>query len=436
MEFFEDKIVEKKKKSKASTIAIISIAILLVVTIALIYGIVYLQSTVNKITLDGKNVSELEKILIIEQDESSSKLYFPIRKIASYFGYQDFSGDYKYKTEDQTKCHVTNEFETAMFTLNSSTLVKTRGGADYEYIELDEKVFEKNGELYTTIDGIKKAYNAEISFKPEERKIQIYTMNYLVQYYAQKLGLEDYEAEFIDQKAIFENMLIVEENDKFGVVSATTGNAILEKKYDSVSYLPNTADFLVESNGKYGVVSKEAKIKINIVYDDIEIMDNQNGLYLIEVNNLYGVINSNGKIVIQPEYPQIGINTSNFAQNGIENQYILLNELIPIKNNNLWAFFDKEGKQLTQFTFTGLGCTNAKVASSYPLLVIPSYKIVVVEKNKMYNLIRTDGKEIINGYVLNSTYMKTDTENGVNSYFMTYNGETRNIEEWLASVGE
>lgn len=36
-----------------------------------------------------------------------------------------------------------NEYETAMFTKNSDILIKTRGDSDYEYVTLDEKVFEK-----------------------------------------------------------------------------------------------------------------------------------------------------------------------------------------------------------------------------------------------------------------------------------------------------
>ena len=102
----------------------------------------------------------------------------------------------------------------------------------------------------------------------------------------------------------------------------------------------------------------------------------------------------------------------------------------------MWGFFDIKGKQITDFVYTGVGCTTSKVSSSYPLLAIPSYNIVVVEKNKMFNLMRINGEDIINGYVLDSAYVRTDTENGENTYFMTYNGKTTNIEEWLVQIGE
>ena len=72
----------------------------------------------------------------------------------------------------------------------------------------------------------------------------------------------------------------------------------------------------------------------------------------------------------------------------------------------------------------------------YPLLVVPSYKLIVVEKNKFYNLIKTDGSEIINGYVLDSAYMRTNTETGENKFYMTFNGNTLDIEEKMLELGE
>ena len=437
MELYEERYNETTKKSKIPMIIGISIIVLIIITVLLIYGIIYLKSTVTKITLDGADASDLEEIFYIEESGNSSELYIPIRKIAKYFGYQDFRGDYKYKSEDESKCYVKNEYETAMFTLDSNTIVKTRGDSDYEYVDLDQKVFEKDGELYTTIDGVKKAFNVEFLYEPQKRNIEIYTMDYLVNFYATHLKLTEYEAEFSDKKAIFENMLIIQENGLYGVAKASTGESILETKYDLIKYLPNTQDFLVRTNGKYGILSKEAEVKVKSVYDEIKIMDNENGLYLVKQNNLYGVVDVNGNVIIEPEYQQIGINNmSSFAQNGIESQYILLNELIPIKSNNLWALFNINGEQVTEFEFTSLGCIASKVANSYPVLVVPSYKIIVVAKNNFYNLISTSGQKMIPTYVLDSVYMRTNSSTGENSFYMTFNGQTQNIEERLAEYIE
>lgn len=434
----EDDLV--KKKSKIPMIIGICIGVLILITAIIIYMIIYLRGTVYTITLDGVAANDLEDIFYMEETAEGtteeSKLYIPIRKMAPFLNYSDYSGDYINKSEDNTKCYVENEYETVVFTQDSNEIFKTRGNSDYETIQIDEKVFSKDGELYTTIDGIEKAYNVEFSFDPTRRKIDIYTMGYLLDYYAQYLELENYSIDFSDQKAIFEGMIIVIQGDQYGVIDATTGKAILETKYDEISYLPNAKDFLVKTNGKYGIVAKDTTIKVRTAYDDIQIMDNQNGLYLVRLNNSYGVLDLNGNTIIEPMYQQIGIgNISNYSQNGIESQYIILDELIPIKNNNLWGFFTIQGQQITDFKYTQIGSDKTSVTNSYPVLTIPSYKIVVVEKDgNNYNLMQVNGKEIIGGQ-LDSVYMMSNTATGENTFYMTYNGKTDNIEERLAGWG-
>ena len=433
----EDDLV--KKKSKMPLIIGICIGVLILITAIIIYLIIYLRSTVYTITLDGVSASDLEEIFYIEGSEEtpeSMKLYIPIRKMAPFLNYSDYSGDYINKSEDNTKCYVQNEYETVVFTQDSNEIFKTRGNSDYETLQLDENVFSKDGELYTTIDGIEKAYNVEFLFDPTTRRIEIYTMGYLLDYYAQYLQLEEYSVDFTDQKAIFEGMIIVIQNNQYGVIDATTGNAILETKYEEISYLPNAKDFLVRTNGKYGIVAKDATIKVRTVYDNIQIMDNQNGLYLARLNNSYGVLDLDGNTIIEPIYQQIGIgNISNYSQNGIESQYIILDELIPIKNNNLWGFFNLQGEQITEFQFTQIGSNKTNVTNSYQVLTVPSYKIVIVQKDGYYNLMQIDGKEIIGNYALDSVYMLSNTATGENTFYMTYGGKTENIEEWLAGIG-
>lgn len=439
MDFYEDDNVKEEKKSKLPMIIGICIGILIIITIAIIYGILYLKSTITTIKVDGQTVSGIEELLYIEENENGSEIYIPIRKIAKFLNYEDYSGDYQNKSEDQTKCHVTNENETAMFILDSNILIKTRGNSDYEYIELDEKVFEKDGDLYTSIKGIEKAFNVLFECSEDKRKINIYTMDYLIQFYAtSNLNTEEYSEEFSDKKAIFENMIIIGEDKKFGVVNATTGESILETKYEEIKFLSATSDFLVKSNGKYGIVSKNSSIKVRIIYDEITIMDNQNGLYLTKYDGAYGVINTEGKVIIEPEYKQIGIDISKYSQNGIENQYVLLDKIIPIKNSEgLWGLFDIKGNKIRDFEFTDIGCSKVETNNAYPAVVIPSYKILVVQKDKKYNIVSIDGEDLIPSYILDSICIKTNVETGENKFYMTYNdgNNIRGIEEYLTSIG-
>ena len=301
MELYEE--VDNKKKSKLPMIIGISLTVLIILIIVIIGTIIYLKQSVMQITVNGQNKNEIEKLLYIPEDDNT-KLYIPIRAIAKYLNYNDFRGDYKIKSEDSTKCYVKNENEIAMFTKDSDTLVKTRGESDYEYVKLEEKVLEKDGELYTTPSGIEKAFNTLFEYNANKKNINIYTMDYLNKMYASKLKIDGetvkLSEEYSDQKAIFEGLIIVIKNNIYGVVDVESGNPILEFKYEDIKYLPATSDFLVKSNNKYGVIGKDTSIKVRTVYDEIKIMDNQNGLYLVKQNNLYGVIDTKGKTIISP----------------------------------------------------------------------------------------------------------------------------------------
>lgn len=433
-----DNVVEQKK-SQIPMIIGICITILVIITVLIIFGIIYLKSSIMTIQIDGQRNTDLEEIFYIESSENGQELYIPIIRIAQFFGYEGFTGDYKNKSEDKSKCHVTSENETAMFIKDSDTLTKITKDSEYEYVKLDKPVFEKDGELYTTKDGIEKAFNVLFSTDADFKNIEIYTIDYLVDYYAGQYSIETYSTNFADKKAIIEGMLIIEENGQYGVINITNKKYVLEAKYEEISYLPATTDFLVKSNGKYGILTKEAKIKVKTIYDEIKVIDNQKGLYLVKQNNAYGIINLDGEVVIEPEYKQIGIDISRYAQNGVENSYILLDEIIPVKNDqNLWGFFNINGEKIVDFKYTGVGCQSTPVSNSYPAVVIPSYKIIVVQTNKTYNLISIDGKEQIPGDIVDAVYLKTNISTGQNQFFMTSNNNTkvRNIEEWLANIGE
>ena len=444
MELYDEEV--NQKKSKMPMIIGICIAVLVFITGLIVWGIIYLKSSITTIQINGVINNNIEELLYIEStEEGEQQLYIPIIKIAQFLGYEGFTGDYKEKSEDKTKCHVTSSNEIAMFTQDSDVLIKIvkdseySASSEYEYIKLDKAVFEKDGELYTTIDGIQKAFNVAFSCDAKLKDIKIYTMDYLMKYYTTRLNIKEYATDFIDQKSIFENMIIIKEDEKkYGVINAQTGDYILEAKYESIKYLPATTDFLVKSNGKYGVVSKEATSKIKTVYDSIITMDSQKGLYLVKQNNTYGVVNTDGKVIIEPEYKQIGINIDDYSQNGLENSYILLDEVIPIKNDqDKWGFFNIQGESITDFKYTSVGCKLTPASNSYPALIIQSHKAIVVQKEQYYNIISIEGEELIPVDV-DSVYLKSNAETEQNKFFMTSNDNTKvkNVEEWLTSIGK
>lgn len=442
MELYDEQL--ENKKSKIPMIIGILIAILVLMTVLVVVAIIYLKASITIINVDGVRNNEIEKMLYLEMAEDGTEtLYVPILQMAKYLKYEGFSGDYKYKSEDKNKCHVKDleGNETAMFTKDSDILVKIAKDSEIEYVKLDKPVFEKDGQLYTTIDGIQKAFNVVFQSDKNYKNIDIFSMDRLVQICATNFQIEEYSTEFSDKKAIFENMLIIKENREYGVIEITgesTKKDVLETKYEEIRYLPATTDFIVKTNGKYGVMTKEAEIKVNINYDEIKIIDNQKGLYLVKQNNSYGVINTDGQPIINPDYKQIGIDISKYAQNGVENKYILLDEIIPVKNqDDLWGFYNINGEKITDFKYKNIGCDTTPINNTYSTLVIPSYKIIVVKNDKYFNLVTIKGEELINGNIVDSVYLKIDPATGQNKYYMTSNGYTKvlNIEEWLASTG-
>lgn len=431
--YFEEK-KEEKKKSKSPILIGLMIILLIILTSVVVGLIVYIQSSLFKVKVNGVSNTDLRNLIDVQQTGTETKMYFPIKNVATYLGFTGYTGDFKNKSEDSSKCYIDNGEVIAMFTVNSDSLIVSSGDSDsvYEEYTLDEKVFEQDGQLYTTEDGLIKAFDITLNYNADKNLLEIYTTDYLTNNYAQSLGVEKIPKLFRDRTAILEGMMIVETSSspkKLGVIDIVSKNYILETKYDSISYLPYTSDFLVQSNGKYGIMTKEGRTKVNIAYDDITVIDYQLGLYLVKDDDLFGVINSNGNTILDTFYQQVGVSNTTYAQNALDNQYILLDTLIPVKYNDMWGFFDVEGNQITEFEFTGVGCATSTAANTYPTVEISSLRFVVVEKDKMYNLMDIKGKLRISSFVLNSVYLKYDAATGQNTYYMTYGGNTANIEE-------
>lgn len=441
MELYYEEEKQVKKKSKAPIFIGIFIILLIILTSVIVYAITYIKTTVLKVKIDDASQNEFGKLIEIETIEGQNKMYFPIRKIAKYLGYSDYAGDYSTKSEDSTKCYVDNTEEIALFTLNSNVIILSREDFPTEEITIDEKVVEKNNELYTTVDGIEKAFNIMFRYDSNNNTINIYTIDYLISYYAKNYNIDERNCseKFSDRKTILDGLLIVKSSsNQYGVLNVATGKAVLESKYDSISYLPYYSQFLVESNKKYGIMDKNGKIKLKVSYDNIEIGDNKNKLYVVKENNLYGMVNIDGEVVLPTSFQKIGVNGSEFEQNRLDNQYILVNELIPVKYNNLWGFYNINGEKITDFKFLDVGCKESKTVNTYPVVEIPSLNLVVVKINDTsYNLINRKGVIRINA-PLNSVYLKTDASTGKNTYYMTYGGTsetTKNIEEIFAAQG-
>lgn len=430
-ESFQNK--EEKKRKKTTKIILVAIILVVIIIISIVAYLMYLQSTVMKLTIDGVANEKLKSLLVFESDGT---VYAPIKEIATFFGYESYNGEYSEKSEQQSKCYVVNDNEVANFELGQNKIYKldlTEKNADYEYMYIKNPVKAINGVLYVSAEGLEKAFNISFEYNKEANTVVILTIPYLYKYYASKVldyGYIELDSEFVNQKSILNDQLIVlKDKDKkqYGVIGVD-GTIILEPKYDKITYLPNTGDFLVETNKKVGILSASRETKIQIIYDSIELMDSDEGLYVAKKDNKFGVIDIKGNIKIYIENDEVGIDISKFSQNNIKNAYILADNLIPVRKDKYWGLYDKSGNQVVEYKYDSLGYIAPSNKDALNLLVIPNYNVLVACKDKKYTLVNSSGLELFTT-IADDIYMTIS--GGERHYYITVNDQKIDAEEWL-----
>lgn len=430
-------VKEEKKKKKTTKIILVAIIFVVMMIIAIIAYLMYIKSTIMTLTIDGMPNEKLKSLFVFEED---GIVYAPIKEIASYFGYESYNGEYSEKSEQQSKCYATNDNEVVNFELGQSKLYKldlTQKDANYEYVYIKNPIKAIGGVLYISTEGLEKAFNISFQYSQEKNAITIWTMPYLYQGYSSQVldyGYVELSSEFVNQKAILKNQLVVlKDKDKkqYGVIG-TDGQIILEPKYDKITYLPNTGDFLVENDKKVGILSSNRETKVQIIYDKIELMDSDAGLYIAKKDDKYGAIDIKGNIKIYIENDEIGVDISKFSQNNIKNRYLLAENLIPVRKDRYWALYDQNGNQLTEYKYDSLGYMASSNKDAINLLVIPNYNVLVACKDKKYTLVNTSGAELF-ATVADDIYMTIS--GGERHYYITVNDEKVDAEEWLNRNG-
>lgn len=430
-----DESLETKKpdnSKKVAKIILIIIAILIIFIIGTFIAIVYIQDSELKLYINGNTNEKVKEMMVAESDGT---IYFPIKDIASYLGYESYNGEYTNKSENASKCYIQSEEEIANFALNSNKIYKLKisdSTANYEYYYASKPVKAINGKLYATTDALENAFNMSFTYDTNKHRIYIYTMPYLINAYTSRVLDYGYDAisdNFTNKKSVFDNMLVVTKNQsKIYAVIDVQGNIIIEPKYDYIEYLPYSGDFLVKSNNKVGIISAKKETKVQILYDSLELIDSDLGLYLAKKDNKYGVIDSKGNIKIYIEYDQIGIDNTKFSQNDIKNKYLLDNGMIPARKGDKWGAFDKNGNQILALEYDSLGYVASSNKDAINLLLIPNYNLLVICQNKKYGLVNSSG-EIVVRTMIDDVYMTITS--GKTYYYMNVNNKTINIEEWL-----
>ena len=430
-----DESIDYKKKDNSKKIAriiLIFIALIIIAIISVLGALMYIKNKELKLYIDG-NVNDKVKNMMEVDDDGT--VYFPVKDIASYIGYQSYNGEYTDKSEDANKCYVQNDNEIANFVLNSNKIYKLaleNSDGNYNYYYANKPVKAINGKLYISSDALANAFNLSFTYDTDSNRVYIYTMPYLIESYSAKVldyGYDSISDNFINQKAVLNSMLVVTKNQgKSYAVIDLKGNAIIEAKYDNIEYLENTGDFLVTSNNKVGIISSKRETKVQLLYDSLELVDSDSGLFIAKKDNKYGIIDSKGNIKVYIEYDQIGIDNTKFEKNNIKNKYLLDNGMIPAKKDKYWGAFDKNGKTVLNFEYDSFGYTATSNREAINLLIIPDYNLMVVCQNKKYALVSSTGDMVIRP-VLDDAYMTISS--GKKYYYMNVSDRKIDIVEFL-----
>ena len=447
MELYEEnkdtKEMERKSK-KTIKILIITLAFVILTIIVLMVMIYYIQGQQFKVNIDGKRASLPEDTFVFEGDN----IYVSIRDFAQSNGYTYHNGEYKHQySEDTDKCYIYNANEIASYSLDSDTLYKvlntnsqsTDVEADYEYYTIDEPVKMINNKLYTTLDGISKGCNVSIGYDQESNTVTAYTLNYLTTFYSARIptsifveGAEQTEINyFSNQKAILYNLMVVKDANGYYGVYDLSGNTIIGEKYKDMKFIESSQEFIVQTNeNKMGIIASDSTTKIEPTYDSIKQIDKDLELYLVSNDDRYGVINGNGRTIIFLEYTQIGIDANQFSNDDIKNPYLLYNRCIPVCQNDKWGMLDINGNTILPVEYDGFGCVAPSSASS-SLLLVPEYQAFVVHQGSYYGLYNTSGNELI---PIRVTDMYSVTSSGEKGYYLTYEGITMDIIDYLSNT--
>ena len=289
MNIIEESFIEKEKKEKKigkmKKIILAVIIILLLCIIGIVAALFSFREVQTTALVDGQPNNDVLNVLRIEEDGT---IYVPIKRISKFIGYEAYNGEYKNKSEEASKCYVVNDNEAVNLSLNDKRIyqIDLTGDTDvYRYTDMREPVRAFNGELYINSEEMENVFNTSLKYDVSTKQVQIETLTYKVLQYNSLVlgyGYEQLDETFVNQKAIFDNMLVVrKDRDNVGIIDERTGELIVDTKYKSIEYLPGLEDCIVEANNKYGVVSpKERKTKVQVNYNKIELIDKDAGLYM------------------------------------------------------------------------------------------------------------------------------------------------------------
>lgn len=450
-------IPENNKKVTKIKIWFIVVIVLIILLIISAGGILLYIQNLNKnqfkFYIDGVKQSGYSENLFLYEGE---KIYVSIKEMAPLLGYRVYNGGYGQYTEDTTKCYINNSKEVVTFESNSTKMYKYNvldsNNNDSQTFNSSEPVKPIGTNLYISSENLNKAFNVMINRDEESNSISIFTLGYLADYYSKQIQNAAVTADTNDfsesvlynnQKALLYNMIIVKDDETktYGMVNIDNPtNPVIGIRYSTIEFIEGSEDFIVGTSGarsKVGIIGSDGRTKLDIRYDNIKEIDKNLGLYLVTSDNKQGIVNRNGNTIVYQDYDQIGLpNTIN--DSNVTNRYILFDNCIPVKRNNLWGLLDINGNEILPLEYDGLGCKvdTSRDTRYSDVLVIPEINGIVVEKDevngnakiKKYGVIRPDGSGFIN-VVIDSIYSLTNQ--GETTYYASVQNQIIDLVDFV-----
>lgn len=438
----------KKDSDIARKIIIAMMILLIMVIMAVVYLLLTVKTSTFKITIDGKNASTTKEKLLRTVDGTT---YFNIQELASLLKNDYHIGEYKVYSSDTDKCYIQSKEETASFYLNSTKICKLKVNKltdDYDVFNSEKPVIEKDNVFYAPIDAIKIGFNIKVT--ESESGINITTLDQLAANIEASINPEttadttnekyNIDKTFDNEKAMLYDYVVLSKSSSnlYGVIT-TSGKEILPDKYTSITFLETTKEFLVKNNsGKMGIIDSNGQNKVEQAYDSIKVINNSPKLYLVQTNQKYGVLDENGKTVVYPEYDSIGADATKYKK--LQNQYVLLNKVIPVCKDKKYGLFDVTSKKVLDVSYEGIGCelVSAEIdgvnKEINPAIAIEDCRAVVIKNNNDsgYSLFFVDEEKLTPLRVSAIYYL---TSEGKDIYYMAYKGKQLDLIERLIEEG-
>ena len=446
---------KREKKKKVVMVSMILCFILMMFLIVLIGMIQYQDSKTLKMFIDGTQV----KISPSLYKEIEGKKYVNIKEMAELLGYHYTQGEYNQYNENEESCYIANDYEIVAFTAEEKVFtkyaedltgkmtiaeipvtVKTKPGQSQKY-SLDSEIKLIDGVIYVPFEGeiATDLFNIILDWSQKYR-IRIYTINQVVASSKNTIARLNYTSmsgDYENLKAMLYGLAVIGDGSKYGVVSLKDGKEILGIKYEDITFISNSRDFLIKAGNTVGIVSSEGKIIIKPTeYDDISVYDDQTQLYLVKKDNKYGILNRLGKVIIYPDYDSIGYEY--YESGNKKKEYkLIFDKCIPVKEDNKYRLYSIDGKQLLLCVYDSFGSKLSADSSNdeEPLLEIPSdlgIKGIVIKQNDMYGLY-----DVVKGAIIipcSCTKVYSTTRTAQTTYYIEHAGMQYNLNEYLEAL--